>query len=399
MHSDQIDASHHKSFTCIFRSGVRVECPTTRLTASLSEIYRPHIPVDLSPLKHGEGFAEIVRLVKSAPPNVKLDHQLSISTVFTLSISGQNSPCLTSTIDSRILVWPRLSWPGRWDLTRGLGLSIVLCAHLAALAHAYPASVASNPFPHDHHEQLLARAIPPPGRNSTLHQEIQCYLLPYGWIGIISHLLTYCQVIYLGLLRSPITWGHLSCRPFDFFLNTISLLATVPFAIWTIVRCRQSSELALVSVWVTLLVITQGCMAIHAAVTNKEEVGDPFWWLALYAVGILIGLLGIIAIVAQQIRAGGKEAQNVKIVTGSFGGFLGLVLVVGLVIWASRGGFKAKYGATVAMVVVPTLGLIAAFYSDLVLAAVVNHWSGAPHRYRAAYWIFFSAKRFPLFSV
>ncbi|KAI9883665.1 MAG: hypothetical protein M1823_004575 [Watsoniomyces obsoletus] len=297
--------------------------------------------------------------------------------------------------------WPRLSWPKPSNLTSGLSLAMVLYANLAVVTQAYPSSIVSLPSPQrDDHKPLLARAVPPPGGNSSFHQELQCYLLPFGWIGVISHLLTYYQMICLGLIRSPIPpWPKLSCGVCDLMLNTASLLATVPLAIWTIVRCRQSWELILVSVWMTLLVITQGCMAIHASVSDEDDSGNPYFWLILYAFGIVIGLVGVIAIAVKQLREGGKEAQNVRIVTGSFGGFLGFVLLVGVVILCIHGKFRSEDGIMVALAVLGALGLVAAFYSDLVIAAVADHWSGAPHRYKAVYWVFFGAKRFPLFSL
>ncbi len=250
-------------------------------------------------------------------------------------------------------------------------------------------------------------------------------MLPsYGWIGVISHILTTYQVICFGLIRSPIMpWKELDHNIFDVALNIISLLVTIPIAIWTIARCRQSWELALVAVWMTAMMVTQGRMAIHAAIANRlkapldemyefvqrtpvrsettlDAIGRPFWWLILYILGIVFGLVGIFAIAIKQLRAGGQEAQNVRIVTGSFGGFVGLMVLIGIIVICCGEGQDMGAAGMGSAFVVGVIGcLLAAFYSDLIIAAVANYWSGAPHRHRAAYWIFFMAKRFPLASV
>lgn len=138
-------------------------------------------------------------------------------------------------------------------------------------------------------------------------------------------------------------------------------------------------------------------MAIHASLA--KEVGHPFRWLAFYVLGIVVGLVGIITIAPKQLRVGGQEAQNVKIITGSFGGVLGVVAVINIVVLCCSTHAGGGDVLMVISVVSATLSILSAFYSDMIIAAVANHWSGPPHRFQTWYWLFFAAKRFPLFSV
>jgi hypothetical protein len=80
--------------------------------------------------------------------------------------------------------------------------------------------------------------IPTKATNVTMESELQCYGLPYGGIGFLSHLLTYWTVCCLVLGRKPLwPWKKLKASKTDLILSTISLLISVPIACFTIYRC------------------------------------------------------------------------------------------------------------------------------------------------------------------
>src|SRR5271167_1394991 len=76
---------------------------------------------------------------------------------------------------------------------------------------------------------------------STLQDELQCYALPYGALGFVSHILTYYTITLLALQRPP--WApwrkQLHHATIDYLLAAVTLIATITITIITMVRCRN----------------------------------------------------------------------------------------------------------------------------------------------------------------
>jgi len=154
------------------------------------------------------------------------------------------------------------------------------------------------------------RDVPFPN-GGTAKEQIQCYALPYGGIGFISHLLTYATVICLSNGRSPLTpWRTLSHRRLNIGLAMLGVSVSFPVAILTMVRCRNAQKYAIIAVWKLALSLTLTAITIHsarlieAARQNNEPRGKGFmhfrsiyWWTVLYFVPVILGMNGTLDVV------------------------------------------------------------------------------------------------------
>lgn len=302
--------------------------------------------------------------------------------------------------------------------------------------------------------------------------EIQCYALPYGSIGIVSHLLTYWTVAWMGVGRSPIwPFHHMDSGKFDMALSTVSLLTCIPLASISIHRCRLSWHFVLIGVWKLITSVTQSCVAIHRALlihkattptsdtaillqnttphlqqTQYQPAGSqptqqrpglykqsnvtqtsffhssdnlppeahakkpdltPLYWLILYYLGTITGMVGLGALVIADFR------QNYYVRCLTYG-FIAIVVVLALTTgfyWYKRnlensqGGYVALRSAYIYtfggsfMTALAAFGFFSALYSDLVLGAIAGNWAGFPgNGNEILYWAWFAAKRIPMFS-
>ncbi|KAK3316894.1 hypothetical protein B0H66DRAFT_562362 [Apodospora peruviana] len=128
------------------------------------------------------------------------------------------------------------------------------------------------------------------------------------------------------------------------------------------------------------------------------------WYLLyfFYFLGAVVGFVGVVNVVRKNIG----ENQQLRIVTGVFGGVvLFIVLVVALLVCcaSSGSGFVGRFGITLffgGLVGVFVLTVLFAFYTDWVLAALAGDIVGRPSKDNAAfYWTYFAAKRLPMFSM
>jgi hypothetical protein len=166
--------------------------------------------------------------------------------------------------------------------------------------------------------------------------------------------------------------------------------------------------------------ITLGAVDLHRAIQIKrqEQNKKPFRWLTLYCLGTVVGMVGLISIVIQTFAL----SKNIRIVTYTFGGVvLGISILIGLLACCCLGtrrktdykalGDGAKNstdkvwsglilgGGSAFTAAIALFEVLAALYSDMILAAIANNWSGAPtddNQY--FYWTYFTAKRLPFFS-
>lgn len=128
---------------------------------------------------------------------------------------------------------------------------------------------ASTPVPFDP-ESLL-----PNIRNGTFQDALQCYSLPYGIMGFLSHLLSYYTIICLITARRPLQpWRHITHGRLDLLEAILSMLGTTTCSILTLVRCRGEWPFILVAVWKAVFSLTQTLVTFHRARDAKRVDGE-----------------------------------------------------------------------------------------------------------------------------
>ncbi|KAH8897632.1 hypothetical protein GQ53DRAFT_802900 [Thozetella sp. PMI_491] len=218
---------------------------------------------------------------------------------------------------------------------------------------------------------------PPYPNGGTIHEQIQCYALPFGAIGMVSHLLTYYTVICLARGRSPLLpWTRLSRRYIGITSTTVGLLVSFPLTVRTMVQCRNTWEFILIAVWKVTLSLTLSFMSIHAAWIARErpsrseqrprrsrdesaiplneeysqyrsnyslrepekkkpDFGVILVWLVLYGPGSIIGFVGVMNLVAHHFNDADMAA--LRTVTYAFSGVAGgLTLLVVLLVFLGQ---------------------------------------------------------------
>ena len=168
--------------------------------------------------------------------------------------------------------------------------------------------------------------------------QIDCYSLPYGGIGFISHILTYYSIICVGLGVRPICPGiPIRHRLTNLILGGISLIICCVSAIVTMARCHKEWQFLLLAMWKFLLAITINLMGIHRCLLTGDDRNSksmmPFSWLLVYSLGIILGLVGLVSLVSQS-----WSYQPVRRSYGSFSGNRSGV-------WGSRCGGDTRKGA------------------------------------------------------
>jgi hypothetical protein len=106
--------------------------------------------------------------------------------------------------------------------------------------------------------------FPEPG--DGIADEIKCYNLPFGGIGLLSHILTYYTVVMLVLARTPLVPrpGMLLRHSWiDFTLSVLSVLGTVPVAAMNIYACRHRWEFVCIAVWKLTMSFTLSVIGAH----------------------------------------------------------------------------------------------------------------------------------------
>ena len=240
---------------------------------------------------------------------------------------------------------------------------------------------------------------PSPG-NGTISDEIQCYALPFGGLGILSHVLTYYTAILLSLGRKPLPpWSPLKHSPIDTIICLSSMALTVVLTGFTISSCRNAWPFVLLSFWKLTLSFSINAMGLTAAITSNSDKLDPtsspgktLVASSLYWIGTICGIVGIFTVVHQTIATN----RNVLTLTAVLGGAAGFGLLLAIVSFF----FKTSYAFLGVFGLSSIFVFVAVFYSDLVLAAVENNWVGIPSGpskgSAVVYWTYFAAKRLPM---
>lgn len=320
----------------------------------------------------------------------------------------------------------------------------------------------------------------PKTRNGTFEDGLQCYALPYGGIGFLSHILTYWTVGWLLVSRMPWKpWQYLKKWKIDLVLSSCSLLFTFAISILALVRCRFHWPFVLIAIWKTSFSLTITCTGIHTSFNvrrlyqkrstteamrqqalrkhetieqqNKEEEQkyserkleciDPnawFWtramqwmsvpgpkiqglptippeqnpvrsgdygysavlWLVIYLFSVIIGLVGLIAVVVNNWP---NRTRAMEIICEVFGGCAALVVVLALLLALYHGDLDIVPFICCAAVVTVT-AFLSALWSDFILAAISvrdgGSWLGVPSSGNTElFWAYFIAKRLPFFSL
>ena len=248
--------------------------------------------------------------------------------------------------------------------------------------------------------------------SSSIQTDIQCYSLPYGGIGFLSHMLTYETLLCLTFSHSPwLPWKHLKHWKLDAALGCISLLSAGTVSLFAVIRCRFAWPFILLILWKMSLSVALAGAMLHRAYKVREErekgllvarASRSSGWIAVvvYGIGLPIGLVGLAKILT---KSWATRSKDMEIITGAFAAaVIGVALVGAVVACCTHAADGA--GCYAVFYAIGAVGVLAALYSDWILAAIEvqggGNWWGYPSGDVAAvYWTYFVAKRLPLFSL
>jgi len=281
--------------------------------------------------------------------------------------------------------------------------------------------------------------MPQPGTTPT--DDIMCYGLPFGGLGMLSHILTFYTVLMLLLGKKPLLppGGNLEHSLVELILRILTLLGSLPIAALTMFSCRSRWQFVCLAVWKLTLSVTlaainshQGTIMLrsHQRLKNQggiENTEDPlnsklrsrarltratlptlsvsinwrkqkgvYWWLSTYVVGTIIGLAGLISLTITYYDA---NVVTVKGFTNALALFVGSLFVFWVIYlfflgWSGEAIISSLIGITALM------GLVCAIYSDWILASITKNWGGVPSSdIELLFWIYFIAKRLPMLSI
>ncbi|KAF2181025.1 hypothetical protein K469DRAFT_713882 [Zopfia rhizophila CBS 207.26] len=154
-------------------------------------------------------------------------------------------------------------------LSNALSISWIGVLMVVFVLNARTASARALPGISDHLGDIL------PTKNATGGPmgEIQCYALPYGAIGIISHLLTYWTIAWMGVGKIPLwPWHNLKSSNFDMAVAVVTILTCIPLASVSIHRCRLSWHFVLIGVWKLITSVTLACVTIHRGIITRRAL-------------------------------------------------------------------------------------------------------------------------------
>ncbi|KAM7184883.1 hypothetical protein V8F20_012020 [Naviculisporaceae sp. PSN 640] len=294
--------------------------------------------------------------------------------------------------------------------------------------------------------------VPSLPATASIPSQLQCYALPYGLIGFISHLLTYLTMFLLSRGLDPLfPWRYLRYKYYNLFISTLGLLITVVVTILTIIRCKNGWQLILVATWKLVFSLTLSAMALHAATLidwgkiktinksttaaytttgkgrNQSRIGiipisgnesraglvneldkvkysfsKIMIWSPILAIGGVIGFTGIASLVKANI-ATNHQLKIITIVFGATAAVVGFTtMVYAMVAYPDQRCLMSNiFGSFLfgGMCCLVALTVLFALYSDWVLGALANDLTGVPSQdVLVFYLIYFLAKRLPMFS-
>ncbi|KAF8653569.1 hypothetical protein AX16_003879 [Volvariella volvacea WC 439] len=255
-----------------------------------------------------------------------------------------------------------------------------------------------------------------PPRGHDLVSEMECYALPYGALGFVSHVLTYWTIGCLCLGRKPFfpflkldygLWGLIWCG--------LGLALSTGMAIKTVTNCKNTWQLLVIAVWKLFMSLLSGFTAVHVAILIRlgkrdriewnemqEMLTTALAWIVVYIPGMITGMTGLMSLVVQN-----WEDRGVYKLTIGFYTIVGFGLVFGLLVGIIA-ALADESSATVNILASGagslTMGTIyftvlAAFYSDWALGMMTDNIVGTPSSDTASfYWTYWIAKRLPMLS-
>jgi hypothetical protein len=232
-----------------------------------------------------------------------------------------------------------------------------------------------------------------PKWGEQLQDEIQCCALPYGAIGLLSHVLTYYKIYMLTIGHSSLLpWKKLKLPKWDLVLSVTGLILGFAFTIHTMVQCKQRWQFMLTAVWKATLSISVGALSVHASVMawggGAGYSPSLRLLLIIYVIGTIIGLAGLFSLV---VLAWGERI--IFISTCVFGGIVGVAVLIVCGFMSCGCHFMGTSIATCLIL----LGGSSALYSDWVLTSITGSVVRLPSRDTTAlYFAYFMGKRLPL---
>lgn len=235
------------------------------------------------------------------------------------------------------------------------------------------------------------------------HSDIQCYALPYGGIGLLSHLLTLYTFICLNRYRSPLRpWTDFNPRWWDYIFAIVGFMGSITATVFTMFRCHGLWQLEMIAASKLILSAALGFSTltlILPVIKDRFPVGA---WVLLYIVGFIMGMVGV-----GSLAKNNWEGTAMRFITYGFSGlWISIALLIGFglcVVWLRDiESDPEDYDCGPLNVVcfgVLSLCIAGTFYGDWVLAAITGDWAGTPSSDVALiYWVYFVVKRFPMFT-
>jgi hypothetical protein len=215
----------------------------------------------------------------------------------------------------------------------------------------------------------------------------------------LSHFLTYYTLGCIGIgVRPLLPSRDIRHNRLDLLLAMLSLAGSSIIAIYTCVRCHQEWQFVLLAVWKLILSCNLGAACVHRArsVRKRDKTLIPMLWMLVSIPGTIIGLTGLISLILRS-----WDDHRLRVITAVFGA---AVVFFAVVHWWYRlewGKFDFNLDGiemTHSMLCIWWICLLASLYSDWVLGLISGDLVGVPSGDIAAlFWMYFMAKRLPLF--
>ncbi|KAF8153207.1 hypothetical protein B0H34DRAFT_800435 [Crassisporium funariophilum] len=269
-------------------------------------------------------------------------------------------------------------------------------------------------------------------QGSPLSTVMECYGLPYGGLGFVSHFLTFYTIACLWKERKPL-WPFLRVKysKFDFILGTVGLLVSTAMTIRTVVQCRNEWPFVLIALWKLSTSIFGGITALAVAITirsrrkvKEEDIGrydmsppvfkrgasarhnrgrydgekhglGPLFapgWMLLHIPCTLIGVVGLGYCISAMKFSPLLFAAVVKVV-------IGFSVGIGIALYLCLLAFTNELMLTLLPFSLLVLLALLSFLGDWALGLIMGNLVGVPTDDNSTfYWTYFIAKRLTLLS-
>jgi hypothetical protein len=252
--------------------------------------------------------------------------------------------------------------------------------------------------------------LSPTRGDGTFNGNVRCYNLPFGVLGFVSHLISYWNVFWLLAYRRP-WWPKklVKYKKINLVTSSLSLIGTVGPSIITLLRCRSEWRFEFIAVWKIIFGVSVFIIGYRTAIeANKiydemdnytSKVPPPLkplsrkdfsksnrWGLLLYAIGVLVGLIGLIAVVVEEWHPVAKPMVVICCVFGGITALLVFILFLSLLAAYCQREDHDGWGFGFIMCIYIIIMFFAAMWSDWILAAISvrngGTWFGVPQGYQ-----------------